>query len=51
MFEQQLGWDVLQIAGAELSFLDVLGGQLGFIGDLGRAGKVCQTRVVARRTQ
>ena len=49
MFELQFGWDVLQIAGANRSFLDALTGQLAFVRDLGRAGKVAQTRVVARR--
>ena len=49
MFELQFGWDVLQIAGADRSLLDALTGQLAFIRDLGRAGKVAQTRVVARR--
>ena len=49
MFDLQLGWDVLQIAGANRSLLDALTGQLAFIRDLGRTGKVGQTRVVARR--
>ncbi len=49
MFELQFGWDVLQIAGADRSLLDALTGQLAFIRDLGRAQKVSQTRVVARR--
>ena len=50
MFDLQLGWDVLQIAGADRSLLDVLTGQLAFITELGRSGKLGQTRVVARRT-
>ncbi len=50
MFDLQFGWDVLQIAGADRSLLDALSGQLTFIRDLGRAGKVGQTRVVARRS-
>ncbi len=49
MFEQQLGWDVLRIVGANRSALDAVIGQLAFIRDLGRAGKVGQTRGVARR--
>ena len=49
MFALQLGWDALQIVGADRSLVDVLTGQLAFIRDLGRAGKVRQTRVVARR--
>ncbi len=49
MFALQLGWDVLQIVGADRSLLDALTGQLAFIRDLGRAGKVAQTRVIARR--
>ena len=49
MFDLQFGWDVLQIAGGNRSLLDALTGQLAFIRDLGRAGKVIQTRVVARR--
>ena len=49
MFDLQFGWDVLQIAGANRSLLDALTGQLAFIRDLGRAGKVGQTRIVARR--
>ena len=51
MFNLQFGWDVLQISGANRSFLDVLSEQLAFIRDLGRAGKVCQTRIVARRAE
>ncbi len=50
MFDLQFGWDVLQIAGANRSLLDALTGQLAFIRDLARAGKVSQTRVVARRS-
>ena len=49
MFELQLGWDALQITGANPALLGALTGQLAFIRDLGRAGKVSQTRVVARR--
>ena len=49
MFELQLGWDALRIVGMEPSLLDLLTKQLAFIRDLGRAGKVEQTRVVARR--
>jgi len=49
MFDLQFGWDVLQVAGANRSFLDAITGQLAFIRDLGRAGKVAQTRVIARR--
>ena len=49
MFELQFGWDVLQIAGAGRPVLDALTRQLALIRDLGRAGKVAQTRVVARR--
>ncbi len=51
MFALQFGWDVLQIAGANRSLLDALTGQLAFIRDLGRAGKVGQTRIIARRAQ
>ena len=49
MFDLQLGWDVLQIAGGNRAILALLTEQFAFIGDLGRAGKVTQTRVVARR--
>lgn len=49
MFEQQLGWDVLQLAGGNRAFLDAITGQLAFIRDLGRAGKLEQTRIIARR--
>ena len=50
MFNLQLGWDVLQIIGANRSLLDALVGQLAFITDLAKAGKIVQTRVVARRS-
>ena len=49
MFDLQFGWDVLQIIGADRSLLDAFTGQLAFIAELGRAGKVGQTRIVARR--
>jgi hypothetical protein len=49
MFDLQLGWDVMKLAGTNRAILDVLSAQLGFIRDLARAGKVCQTRVIARR--
>ena len=42
MFDLQFGWDVLQDAGTNRSLLDFLTGQLAFIRDLGRAGKVGQ---------
>ena len=51
MFDLQLGWDVLEIAGFDHSVLDALTGQLAFIQDLGAAGKVAQTRVIARRAE
>ncbi len=50
MFDLQFGWDVMQIAGVSRSLLDALTGQLAFVRDLGRADKVRQTRVVARRS-
>jgi SAM-dependent methyltransferase len=49
MFELQLGWDVLQIAGGNRALLDAIPAQLAFIAELGRKHKVTQTRVVARR--
>jgi len=49
MFELQLGWDVMQLAGGSRGFLDAVAGQLAFVRDLGAAGKLTQTRVVARR--
>jgi ubiquinone/menaquinone biosynthesis C-methylase UbiE len=49
MFEQQFGWDVLKLVGHQRRVLDVLIEQLAFIRDLGRAGKVTQTRVIAKR--
>ncbi len=49
MFDLQFGWDVLQIFPGDPALLEVLTGQLAFVRDLGRAGKVGQTRVIARR--
>ena len=49
MFGLQLGWDVLEIVGGNRQVLDAFVGQLGFVRDLGRAGKVVQTRVIVRR--
>ena len=49
MFARQLGWDVLQLAGKNRALLAALNDQLAFIRDLARAGKVTQTRIVARR--
>ena len=51
MFDLQLGWDALRLAGGDRTLLDALSGQLAFIRDLARAGKVGQTRVVARRAE
>ena len=48
MFELQLGWDVLQVAGQNHALLGALTEQLAVIRDLGRTDKVRQTRVVAR---
>jgi len=48
MFELQFGWDALQIVGLNRDLLGPLTGQLETIRDLGRAGKVTQTRVVAK---
>ena len=50
MFALQFGWDVLKLVGQKRALLDSLVDQLGFIRDLGRAGKVTQTRVIAKRS-
>ena len=51
MFDLQFGWDVLQMFPGDPALIDVLSGQLAFVRDLGRADKVRQTRVVARRPE
>ncbi len=50
MFALQFGWDLLKILGQDRALLDRLIEQLGFIRDLGLAGKVTQTRVIAKRS-
>jgi SAM-dependent methyltransferase len=49
MFDQQLGWDLLQLVDNDRALVGILTQQLAFIRDLGREGKVAQTRVIARR--
>jgi len=49
MFELQFGWEALELIGGNRALLGALTGQLTFIRDLARAGKVTQTRIVARR--
>jgi SAM-dependent methyltransferase len=51
MFDEQLGWDLLEVTGHNRALLDALPSQLDFIADLGRKGKLAQTRIVARRLE
>lgn len=50
MFDLQFGWEALQLAEGSRAVLAALIEQLAFVRDLGRAGKVTQTRIVARRS-
>ncbi len=49
MFALQFGWDLLKLVSQKRALLDLLVDQLGFIRDLGRADKLTQTRVIAKR--
>jgi SAM-dependent methyltransferase len=49
MLNMQLTYDALRIIGFDLALLQTLGGEMNFLRDLARAGKIAQGRFVARK--
>lgn len=49
MAQMQLGYDVLRILAFEKSAFEALGGEMGLLLELARAGKIVQGRFIARR--
>jgi len=49
MAQMQLGYDVLRILGFDQSAFEALGGEMGFLLEFARAGKIAQGRFIARR--
>jgi ubiquinone/menaquinone biosynthesis C-methylase UbiE len=49
MLDMQLTYDALRILGFNTDLMTMLAGEMAFIGDLGRAGKVAQGRFIAQR--
>jgi ubiquinone/menaquinone biosynthesis C-methylase UbiE len=49
MLNMQLTYDALRIIGFDLPLMESLGGEMNFMRDLARAGKIAQGRFVARK--
>jgi hypothetical protein len=49
MLNMQLTYDALRIIGFDAALMESLGGELNFVAQLARAGKIAQGRFVARK--
>jgi SAM-dependent methyltransferase len=50
MIEMQLTYDALRLIGFDMDLLQTLAGEMSFLRDLARAGKVAQGRFIARKS-
>jgi len=51
MLNMQLTYDALRIIGFDMDLMRAMGGEMSFLRDLARAGKIAQGLFVARKNQ